>query len=234
MLARLLAAFRSKKGFFGALVLFGYAAYGVVAILGNAETVADNLGEALQFLATGPGVLSAVSGGVLLILWALVTQSPETDSSSQAAATPGSTADKETRTTESAELRATRERLERAAYQAKQENDSLRRKVRELEMMSPEEYRAKQEERRELIKKWRAEISAHNFRRHPLGSSWFAQTETYLQMQARLPPKIRNRFESDIGGALSFLGPAHFRGTEGDRRILLREVARIEEEWGVI
>lgn len=68
---------------------------GVVAILGNAETVADNLGGALQFLATGPGVLSAVSGGVLLILWALVTQSPENDSSPQAVATLDSTSGKE-------------------------------------------------------------------------------------------------------------------------------------------
>ena len=114
------------------------------------------------------------------------------------------------------------------------ERDLLRRKVQDLEVMSPEEYRAKQEERRKQIKKWREEINAHNFRRHPLGGSWFAQTETYLEMQARLPRKIQDRLEGRTIAAAIFLGPAHFQGTEGDRRILLREVARIEEEWGVI
>jgi hypothetical protein len=39
----------------------------------------------MQFLGTGPGVLLSVAVGVLLILWALLTQSPETDSASMAA-----------------------------------------------------------------------------------------------------------------------------------------------------
>jgi hypothetical protein len=111
------------------------------------------------------------------------------------------------------------------------ENDKLR---EELHQTKQELEVSKAGERRKRIEKWRAEILNHHFQRHPLGGSWFAQTETYLEMQAHLPPKIRERFESQTTAALSFLGPAHLRGTEGDRRILLREVARIEKEWGVI
>jgi cell division septum initiation protein DivIVA len=111
------------------------------------------------------------------------------------------------------------------------ENDKLR---EELEQTKQELEVSKAGERRKRIEKWRAEILNHHFQRHPLGGSYFAQTETYLEMQAHLPPKIRDRLEGRTIAAASFLGPAHFRGTEGDRRILLREVARIEKEWGVI
>ena len=114
MLAKLLAALRSKKGFFGALVLFGYTAYGTVVVLGNAATVADNLDGALRFLATGPGVLVAVSGAVLLILWAVLTQQPETEPSPQPASAVDLAAIKEN------------ERLKREARAVAQERDKYR------------------------------------------------------------------------------------------------------------
>jgi hypothetical protein len=119
--------------------------YGVVAVLGNAETVADNLGETLQFLATGPGVLSVVSVGVLLILWALVTQSPETDSSPQAANTPDTVEGKEVErlnTTTLAQLRDRNEQLEQlnANMQAERETVS-----NELQRTKRENVKLKQE-----------------------------------------------------------------------------------------
>lgn len=88
----------------------------------------------------------------------------------------------------------------------------------------------KADERGKRIEKWRAEIRAHAFDRYPLGTSRFADTETYLEMRPYLSPKIRERFESQVGAALTFVGPEHLRGSEGDRRVLFGEVARIEHE----
>jgi hypothetical protein len=111
------------------------------------------------------------------------------------------------------------------------ENDKLR---EELQQTKQELEVSKAGERRKRIEKWRADILNHHFQRHPLGGSWFAHTETYSEMRSHPPPKIRDRFESQISAAQSLLGPAHLKGTEGDRRVLLREVSRIEKEWGVI
>jgi hypothetical protein len=84
---------------------------------------------------------------------------------------------------------------------------------------------------RERIQKWRAEIHNSNFNRTPLGTSEFCRNETYVEMEPYLPRHVRERFKSQVGAALTFVGPEHLRGSEGDKRVLLGEVARIEKEW---
>jgi hypothetical protein len=89
------------------------------------------------------------------------------------------------------------------------------------------------DERRRRIQKWRAEIHNGNFNRTPYGTLEFVETETYAEMSPYLPRKIRERFEGGwllrpISGT-----PPHEQGAEGDKRVLLREVARIEKEWGL-
>jgi DNA repair exonuclease SbcCD ATPase subunit len=115
------------------------------------------------------------------------------------------------------ELEAASERLREELRQTKRELDELR-----------------AGERRKRIEKWRVEIHTHAFDRHPLGTSRFADTETYLEMRPHLSPKTRERFESQVAAVLTFIGPERLRGSEGDKRVLLGEVARIEKEWGVI
>jgi hypothetical protein len=123
-------------------------------------------------------------------------------------------------------------------------NAEAKRKIEALETTSErlrEELRQTKEElevskageRRKRIEKWRAEIRTHSFARHPLGGSFFAHTETYSEMRPHLPPNVRERYESStpVGTILSSPRKA---GREGDKRVLLDEVARIEKEWGVI
>jgi hypothetical protein len=97
---------------------------------------------------------------------------------------------------------------------------------------APEE--APLDERRRRIEKWRAEIQNGNFDRTPHGHSHFCATETYIEMKPHLPRHVQDRLQSHHGAVTAWLGSPHLRGTEGDRRVLLGEVARIEKEWGVI
>ena len=117
-------------------------------------TYADDIGTVL---AHPLGMWIPVAVGFALLMFINYRERRAVSSSSEASVP-----------TESEQIRGARERLERVAYQAKQENDSLRRKVQELEAMSPDEYRARQEERRRRIQRWRAEISTSNFNRTPL------------------------------------------------------------------
>lgn len=121
--------------------------------------------------------------------------------------------------------------LQAALHNVTLERDSLSGKVRELESMSPEEYRARQEERRKRIAKWRAEINGHMFTRHPWGGSLFSHTETYSDMMPLLPHDVRQRYESWL--PMITLSPRKM-GKDGDRRVLLDEVSRIEKQWGLI
>jgi hypothetical protein len=99
--------------------------------------------------------------------------------------------------------------------------------------MSPEGYRARQQERRKRIEKWRAEIHGHTFSRHPLGGSLFAHTETYSDMRPLLPPNVQQRYESLLPvGAI--LGSPRKMGKAGERRVMLDEVSRIEKLWGLV
>jgi hypothetical protein len=111
------------------------------------------------------------------------------------------------------------------------ENDKLR---EELHQTNQQLEALRTGERRKRIERWRADIRTHTFARHPLGTSLFAETETYSEMRPHLSPKTRERFESQVAAVLTFIGPEHLRGREGDKRVLLAEVARIEKEWGVI
>jgi hypothetical protein len=132
-------------------------------------------------------------------------------------------------TTEQARI----DRLQGALSGVVWERDSLRRKVHELEMMSPEEYRSRQDERRKRIKRWRAEIETHVFTRLPLGGSLFAHTDTYSEMRPHLAPGVRQRYEARFHIGADLFSPRKM-GREGDRRVILEEVARIEKEWGVV
>jgi hypothetical protein len=140
-------------------------------------------------------------------------------------------AEKQKPNTENEELKAARERLERAAYQAKQENDSLRKRVQELEMMSPEEYRARQEERRRRIESWQAEI--HNIR----STMDFTLTDTYIQMKPFMRPNVQQSLEYPLGMLIhrvNTMTSPRQGGLAGVKRMLLDEVARIEKEWGLV
>lgn len=204
-----------------------YTAQHAGPVLGALIGVFNFLIGLLTFLTTGTGNLFALVIAVVLILLALRTQPDQVNGSNGAVAQVGATQNTE-------RLRKRLADTERQLTGAQQEAERSERLGEELRHTKEELDLLRAGDRRERIEKWRAEIRAHSFGRHPLGGSWFTQTETYLEMQPRLPPKIRDRFEGRVIAASSLLGPAHFRGTEGDRRILLREVARIEEEWGVI
>jgi hypothetical protein len=220
----------SVWAFIGYVLIFVIPLWKIISFLGDLHFVMGYAVPVGNFLATGWGTALLIIVGFGCLIYANYRQRSAPSTPAEASAPT----EEQVPATESEESRAAKERLEKAVYQAKQENDSLRGKVRELEMMSPEEYRARQEERRKRIESWRTEIHAHAFDRHPLGTSRFADTETYQEMQPRLPPGTRERFESQLAAVLTFIGPEHLRGREGDRRVLLREVARIEEEWGLV
>ena len=123
------------------------------------------------------------------------------------------------------------DQLQAALNRVAWERDSLSGRVRELEMMSPEEYRIRQEERRKRIENWRAEIHGHMFARHPWGGSLFAHTEAYSDMRPLLPHDVRQRYEAQF--PLFHMSPRKM-GKDGDRRVLLDEVSRIEKQWGLV
>jgi hypothetical protein len=133
-------------------------------------------------------------------------------------------------TTERAQI----ERLQASLHEATWQIDSLLRRVKELEMMSPDEYRARQDQRRKRIERWRADIQAGDFNIVPLGGVRFAHTETYSEMRPFLSQNIRTRFESPLGALQTLSASPRKKGSAGDRRVLLDEVARIEAEWSVI
>jgi hypothetical protein len=110
------------------------------------------------------------------------------------------------------------------------ENDKLR---EELHQTKQELEVSKAGERRKRIEKWRAEIHGHSFAKYPLGGSLFAHTETYSEMRPHLPPNVRERYKSQTPVGAILTSPRKI-GREGDKRVLLDEVARIEKEWGVI
>jgi hypothetical protein len=112
---------------------------------------------------------------------------------------------------------------------AEQERHLLQSKVQELETMSPEEYRARQEQRRKRIEKWRAQILDFDF-----NESKFAYSDTYSDMRPHLQANVRAMLESQLGELHKFAVAVRTPSRAGDRRILLDEVARIEKEWGVI
>lgn len=119
-------------------------------------------------------------------------------------------------------------------HKVKQERDSLRGEVQELRMMSPDEFRTRQEHRRKRIEGWRAEIRASDFKRTALGASQFAHTETYSEMRPYLLHDVRVRFESAFGTVQTIIAAPRHQGSAGDKRVLLDEVSRIEKEWGIV
>jgi hypothetical protein len=97
------------------------------------------------------------------------------------------------------------------------------------------EGEANEEFLRRRIEKWRAEIHESSFNRMAHGASEFVRTDTYAEMSPWLPSKLRDRFEGDWvqQATITLRTPPHERGAEGDRRVLLREAARIEKEWAL-
>jgi hypothetical protein len=69
--------------------------------------------------------------------------------------------------------------------------------------------------------------------RLPLGGSLFAHTDTYSEMRPHLAPGVRQRYEARFHIGADLFSPRKM-GREGDRRVILEEVARIEKEWGVV
>jgi hypothetical protein len=122
-----LSALGSKRGFVGAAILVCYGIYGLIALLGQVDTIQDNAGPVLKFLGTGPGVLLAVFVAVVLIVWATNTQGAETGSAAPVPADPkaegaGTTLSSTTHPEDVEELRTDnerlRERIESAAAEA--------------------------------------------------------------------------------------------------------------------
>ena len=125
-------------------------------------------------------------------------------------------------------------RLDARLGEIQQECASLRLENHELRAMSPEEFRFRQDERRKRIERWRAEIRASDFKRTARGTSHFALTEAYSEMSPHLPADIRARYESPFPVLHVFLAVPRKQGSSGDKRVLLDEVAQIEERWGLI
>jgi hypothetical protein len=107
--AKVLQLLRSKKGLLGALLLFYGAVRGILGLLQDLTYAATNWGHVVGFLASGLGNVLVMIAGIVLLLWAVFTQQPETESA------PRSESDEGTKP------RA----LERAEY----ENEQLRKQV---------------------------------------------------------------------------------------------------------
>jgi hypothetical protein len=90
------------------------------------------------------------------------------------------------------------------------------------------------DERQRQIDKWRTEIENGDFTRTPHGHSQFFTTETYVEMEPLLQRHVKNRMRSHAGAAVAWISSPHLRGTEGDRRAMIGELVRIQEEWGVV
>ena len=114
MLSKIPSSLRSKKGFVGALVLFYGTMHGVFGLVQDATYAASNWGEIVGFLTSGLGNLFVVAVGILLILWAVLTQQPEIERANAAAPTIDIAAERET------------ERLKREVRAVAQERDRYR------------------------------------------------------------------------------------------------------------
>jgi hypothetical protein len=126
-----------------------------------------------------------------------------------------------------------RQTVEARFKQFQQESYAMQLENQRLRAMSPEEFKILQNERRKRLKRWRDEIRTHSFVRHPLGASLFANTETYSDMKPLLPRNVRQRYESGPPVEAILSSPRKI-GREGDKRVLLDEVSRIEKQWGLV
>ncbi len=88
MLAKLSSLLRSKKGFVGALLFFYGAVRAILGLLQDATYAASNWGAIVNFLTSGLGNLAVIVVGILLLLWAMLTQQPETESVNVALSQP--------------------------------------------------------------------------------------------------------------------------------------------------
>jgi hypothetical protein len=204
-------------------VLQRAAGPGIVALIGLGFDAADFFGSTtLAYVAWAVAAIWALyAWWPTLRRWRPFTLAPEKGTKASNKTTP---------TAPTTELVETG-RLQAALHDLRQERESLRRKVRELEMMSPEEYRARQEERRMRIDKWRAEI------RNSRSTMEFTLTDTYIEMKPFMQSNVQQTFQYPFGilmHSLNTMTMPRERGLAGIQRMLLDEVARIEKEWGLV
>jgi hypothetical protein len=114
VLSRLSSLLRSKKGFIGALVLFYGAVHGIFGLVQDATYAASNWGTIVGFLTSGIGNLCVIVVGIVLVLWAVVSQQPEAQPLPQSSATPDTNTQREV------------ERLEKQLRRVEQERDRYR------------------------------------------------------------------------------------------------------------
>jgi DNA repair exonuclease SbcCD ATPase subunit len=199
---RLSSLLRSKRGYAaalsGLLILLGLLVYGLVLALRHVEPVADYAGPIVSFLGTGPGVLLAVVGAVLLILWALRARSPESKPD-HAARSPASERKREPMKSALQEGGRERERLWSELREGERERERLRSKLREGER-ERERLRSQLREGKQELERLRSTLQEGRRERERLRSKLREGEREHERLKSELREgrQERERLESAL------------------------------------